>query len=127
MRGKANSILCNYVLPDFVNLMRGQIVEQTPSSNDLQTIELSVERFTLPELLFHPTNVGIQQAGVAETVLQVLSDVKLKYPGKFNPSKSNSFQFLDTNYTSSVNVVCAGGNTMFPNFTERMYVILDAI
>lgn len=86
MRGKANTIFCNYVLPDFVNLTRGQIVERMPPSEEMQMIELSVERFTLPELIFHPTNVGIQQAGVVETVLQVLADIKLKHPSTFKAS-----------------------------------------
>ena len=31
------------------------------------------ERFAVPELLFHPSDVGIQEMGIAEAVVHVLS------------------------------------------------------
>jgi actin-related protein 6 len=45
---------------------------------------LSVERFALPELLFNPSDIGLQQAGIAETLMQVVSDVKTYCPGKYS-------------------------------------------
>jgi actin-related protein 6 len=56
----------DYVLPDFTALRRGFLksAEETGISGDgEQTIRLNNERFMVPELLFHPSDVGIQQVG----------------------------------------------------------------
>lgn len=107
LQGKSNPILRDYILPDFVNSTRGQLVEHARQTSEVQKIELSLERFVLPELLFHPNNIGIKQSGISETVMQVLSEVKTLLP--------------DIKYTSNVSIVCAGGNVMFTNFIDRMY------
>ncbi|UYV77132.1 ACTR6 [Cordylochernes scorpioides] len=31
------------------------------------------ERFTVPELLFHPSDVGLRQMGISEAVLEVMA------------------------------------------------------
>lgn len=33
---------------------------------------LDVERFSTPEVLFHPSDIGIKQAGVAEAIVQAV-------------------------------------------------------
>jgi len=104
--GQNNTISRDYILPDFVNSNRGYLVEPLPKNSELQRIKLSVERFSLPELLFNPSDIGLQQAGIAETLLQVVSDVKNYCP--------------EADIASNANIVCAGGNVMFPNFTERL-------
>ena len=54
----------DYVLPDFTTLRRGFLksAELTgrPDEGE-QTIRLNNERFTVPELLFNPSDIGIQQ------------------------------------------------------------------
>ncbi len=54
----------DYVLPDFTQLRRGFLksAEETgrPAEGE-QTIRLNNERFMVPELLFHPSDVGILQ------------------------------------------------------------------
>lgn len=54
----------DYVLPDFTTLRRGflKTAELTgrPDEGE-QTIRLNNERFTVPELLFNPSDIGIQQ------------------------------------------------------------------
>lgn len=32
-------------------------------------IRMTLERFTVPEILFHPSNVGISQMGVVEAII----------------------------------------------------------
>jgi len=34
---------------------------------------MNVERFSIPELLFHPSDIGIQEMGVAEAVIHTVS------------------------------------------------------
>lgn len=82
------------------------MTERLPQNKGLDKIELSVERFTLPELLFHPNDVGLQQTGIAETLMHVVSDIKTYCP--------------QANVTSNANIICVGGNIMFPNFNERL-------
>jgi actin-related protein 6 len=59
----------DYVLPDFTSLRRGFLksAEETgrPADGE-QTIRLNNERFMVPELLFHPSDVGIQQVRKAD-------------------------------------------------------------
>lgn len=46
-----------------------------------QVLAMETERFCVPELLFNPSDIGIDQAGVAETTwqsLQELNDVRPK-------------------------------------------------
>ncbi|QQP57058.1 Actin-related protein 6, partial [Caligus rogercresseyi] len=50
-RGRASHIARDYVLPDFHNLRRGVL-------NDEQVLRLNNERFTVPEILFSPSDVG---------------------------------------------------------------------
>ena len=35
-----------------------------------QVLSLSVERFTVPEVLFYPTDIGLNQAGLADAIVQ---------------------------------------------------------
>src|SRR5690606_22691014 len=72
-------------------------------SEDVMT--LGNERFTVPEILFNPRDIGMKQAGISETVMQSLSVL----PTGLHPS------FL-------ANVLVVGGNASIPGFIERMYV-----
>ncbi len=67
-----------------------------------QVITLTNERFMVPEALFHPSDIGIKQAGVAESVGMCLQ--------LFPPSIQ---QLLVKN------IVLTGGNFCFPHFKER--------
>lgn len=67
-----------------------------------QIMVLANERFTVPELLFNPADVGLKQAGVAECVLQSLETV----PERFRP-------------VLLANIVLVGGNAAIPGFRER--------
>lgn len=63
---------------------------------------METERFSVPELLFHPGDVGLQQMGVVEC----LADALCSLP----PVQREAAAGL---------VVLTGGNTMFPGFTSR--------
>uniref|UniRef100_A0A915DCE8 Splicing factor 3B subunit 4 n=1 Tax=Ditylenchus dipsaci TaxID=166011 RepID=A0A915DCE8_9BILA len=77
-----------------------------PSSkplDDRSKICLGVERFAAPEILFHPSDVGLNQMGVVEAIGYSLN--KLPQEVRFEMLK---------------NIVLVGGNTFFENFKERV-------
>ena len=101
-----------YVLPDFTSLRRGYLREIKPAvpsevssqnASNEQTIVLNNERFSVPELLFNPSDVGITQMGIAEAI-------------------AHSISLCDESARSWLyrNIVLTGGNSSFPNMKERL-------
>lgn len=67
---------CEYLLPDFLTRHRGAIY--TPDierAENAQKITLSVERFAIPEILFRPSDMGLNQIGIVEALLQSFSAI----------------------------------------------------
>lgn len=103
----------DYILPDFLNLMRGQVCEPKISAqmaNDTQKLNLAVERFALSELLFHPNDMEVNQMGLVEALHASL----LRLP--------KEMQFL-----MAQNIVLVGGNSLFPGFRDRIELDLRAM
>lgn len=67
-------------------------------------MRLSNERFTIPELLFHPSDVGIKQMGISEAIVYAVSQC---------PPESHSYLFS--------NIVLTGGNMKFAGIEKRIY------
>ncbi|CAG7837909.1 unnamed protein product, partial [Allacma fusca] len=103
-----NTIVRDYALPDYTNIRRGYIkpLEETgkKSAENEQVLRMNNERFTIPELLFHPTDVNIIQQGIPEAIEHIVSSF---------PSAMQSHFYR--------NIVVVGGNTKFPGFKERLY------
>jgi len=100
----------DYVLPDFTSIRRGclKAAEETgrkPSDESIteQIIRLNNERFSVPELLFTPSDVGIHQCGIPETIVE---SVMLCEP------EAQPWLFR--------NIVLTGGNACLPNIKERV-------
>lgn len=68
-----------------------------------QVLSVSVERFTIPEVLFHPTDIGLDQLGIVQTIVQ-------------------SIQACDTSLHAAMyqNILLTGGNAKIPGFKERI-------
>lgn len=81
----------------------GKIDDQSISVEQ-QAIVLNNERITIPEILFHPSDIGIPQKGIAETVVESINACP----------KDSIFSLLG-------NIVVMGGNAQFPNFNNRLY------
>ena len=64
---------------------------------------LGNERFTVPEILFTPKDIGMTQAGIPDIIMQSLSVL----PPGLHPA------FL-------ANILVVGGNTLFAGFMERL-------
>ncbi|XP_025099057.1 actin-related protein 6-like [Pomacea canaliculata] len=107
-KGPENTILCEYVLPDYTHIKRGYVKQKEDSSDksqgEEQIIRMNNERFAVPELLFHPLDVGIQEMGIAEAVTHVLT----KVDEELHPHLLR-------------NIVLTGGNCHLPGFKDRMY------
>lgn len=116
-----DDIVVDFVLPDYSTRMRGEVRPHDPSTMAMRTklgavpgvggvkeyiMAVGSERFTVPELLFSPGDVGMKQAGLPETVLQSLSGL----PQGLWPSMLS-------------NILVVGGNAKFPGFIERLYVV----
>ena len=123
-RGKHNiskpekDIVIDYVLPDYNTNKSGHIRPHDPSlwakmrkissltgngeaAEDYMT--LGNERFAVPELLFHPMDVGMKQNGIPEMIMSSLSGV----PTAIWPAML-------------ANTLIVGGNSMLPGFIERL-------
>ncbi|KAI9373959.1 actin family [Aspergillus egyptiacus] len=120
------SVVVDYVLPDpnggkkgFMRfhdpllgtkkkkaLLTGASAEQL--SEDV--LVLGNERFTVPEILFTPSDIGMNSAGIPDMILQSLSVL----PTGLHPS------FL-------ANVLVVGGNSLLPGFMERLETELRQI
>ncbi|XP_060072850.1 actin-related protein 6-like isoform X1 [Ylistrum balloti] len=107
LKGPANTIARDYVLPDYTHIKRGYVRPQEESTGKAkdgeQIIRMSNERFAVPELLFHPSDVGIQEMGIAEGLVHAISAM----PEDIQPHMFN-------------NIILTGGNCLLPGFHQRM-------
>lgn len=109
------SIVVDYVLPDYEAVKRGFSRPHDPkiSRRDRalgldggpreHIVTIGNERFTVPELLFSPSDIGMQQEGLSATILQSLYSLP---QGLWQP-------FL-------ANILVVGGSSKFPGFMERL-------
>jgi actin-related protein 6 len=109
--------MVDYVLPDYENLKRGfsrphdpaaaaskarRIATQAQAVQE-DVIPLGNERFVVPELLFNPRDVGMQEAGLSGAIAQVLEQVP---------------QAIRAPLLANVKLV--GGSTKLPGVRERL-------
>lgn len=74
-----------------------------------QILKLSTERFSVPELLFSPHHVGLNQAGLSESIMNSVSR---------SPQELQSLLLA--------NVVLVGGCANIPGIAERVYTDLQS-
>jgi len=78
-------------------------VQRRLHESEEQILVMNTERL-LPELLFHPSDIGINQAGIAEAIVQSVNEAA---PGL------HALLYR--------NIVLCGGSVLFPGFKERLY------
>lgn len=64
---------------------------------------MSNERFTVPEILFHPLDIGVRQMGISEAIVAAVNNC---------PLETRPYLFE--------NIVLSGGNMKFPGVKERV-------
>jgi actin-related protein 6 len=73
LKTRENTNIRDYVLPDYANIRKGYAKSQEDSTgipqNNEQIIRLNNERFTVPELLFKPSDIGIEEMGIPEAIV----------------------------------------------------------
>ena len=71
---------------------------------DLQVLALNNERFMVPEVLFQPSDIGLQQIGLPRAIVEAVEAT----PPDLHPLLYS-------------NVLCTGGCATCPGFQERLY------
>lgn len=117
-----SSIVVDYVLPDYENSIHGFARPHDPAMSRMRRglqpqqgpredlLPLGNERFAVPELLFNPSDVGIQEAGIPGAVME-------------------SMQALPETLRAGMlsNVVVVGGNSLITGFMERLRTEMRAL
>ena len=110
-----NSIVLDYVLPDYENAIHGHARPHDPAKSrvrrGLQPLQgpredllpLGNERFAVPELMFNPSDIGIQEPGIPAAVMECLSVLP---------------ELLRIGLLA--NIVVVGGNSLIEGFMERL-------
>jgi actin-related protein 6 len=106
----------DYILPDGIHLLRGfsrpydasaaaaRKKRSAAMSADAEIVmTLGNERFTIPEIIFSPSDVGSKQPGLADCVMQSLAVLP---------------PLIQATLLS--NVLIVGGNANIPNFVDRV-------
>jgi actin-related protein 6 len=117
-KGTVSPLLVDYVLPDYDKVARGYIrphdskaagqaakmkAQGGAGAVSEDVLPLGNERFVVPELLFRPDDLGMQEDGIPETVLQSLEALpKSLWPAMLG------------------NVLVVGGTSLIPGFVERL-------
>ncbi|XP_005745178.1 actin-related protein 6 [Pundamilia nyererei] len=106
-KGEENTAMRDYVLPDFSSIKKGfckpreEMVFSGKYKTGEQILRLANERFAVPEMLFHPSDIGIQEMGIPESIVHSVESL----PEEMQPHFYR-------------NVVLTGGNTLFPGFRD---------
>jgi len=110
-----HSTVVDYILPDYEDIKEGFARPHDPSMNARKRqlgigggpredlVVLANERFTVPELIFTPSDIGMQSEGIVGTILQSLTAL----PEGLRQA------FL-------ANVLVVGGTSKLPGFVERL-------
>ncbi|CAJ0587051.1 unnamed protein product, partial [Mesorhabditis spiculigera] len=130
LKNSGNTIRREYVLPDFQELKRGVLRMQTRGPEP-QRINLNAERFSLPEALFRPNYIGINQLGLADGISASIDRMQPTFNQAATKLMSAMLQskkkpiVSDEPYRFRCHVV--GGSTLFPNFTARLTAELRSL
>ncbi|KAL1610460.1 Actin-related protein 6 [Paraconiothyrium brasiliense] len=110
-----SSIVLDYVLPDYEQSVHGYARPHDPAKSRMRRglqplqgpredlLPLGNERFAVPELLFNPTDIGIQELGLPGAVMEALSGLP----------EALKVAML-------ANVMVVGGNSLIPGFLDRL-------
>jgi len=117
-----SSVVVDYVLPDYESAIHGHARPHDPAKQRMRRglqplqgpredlLPMGNERFAVPELLFNPSDIGIQETGLPGTVMESLSGLP---------------EALRVGLLA--NVVVVGGNSLIKGFIQRLEDELRAI
>ncbi|ODQ65460.1 actin-like protein ARP6 [Nadsonia fulvescens var. elongata DSM 6958] len=117
-KSTADSVLeINYVLPDYRTgtkklgyvLEKGETKMNENLLQGMQILKLANERFSVPELLFSPSNISLHQKSLPETIIECVQNTFLE---GFDSDIIQSLLFS--------NIVLSGGTANTPGLVERV-------
>ncbi|KAJ3489979.1 hypothetical protein NLI96_g1756 [Meripilus lineatus] len=101
---RRNSIVQEYILPDFSINRQGRVRKDQENMEDsYQILYMNNERFSVPEILFRPDDIGLEEVGIAGTIAHSISLLPEDIQGMF-----------------WANIGLIGGSTQFPGFRDRL-------
>lgn len=105
---KRNRVVKEYVLPNFASRRVGHVrsTGEELLATD-QVLYMGNERFLVPEILFHPDDIGLDQTGLAGAIDCAISRLP-----------------EDTRGMYWANIGLIGGNTKLPGFQDRLFTEL---
>ncbi|KAG8979491.1 Actin- protein 6 [Tulasnella sp. 425] len=117
-RPRRNIIVQEYVLPDFSTNNPGFVrqpahlrkVPLTEEEARMPVLFVENERFSVPELLFNPSDIGLDQAGLPQTIAHCISLLPTDVQGLF-----------------WANIGLVGGNAKYPGIEERLLTELQPL
>ncbi|CAG8514886.1 9116_t:CDS:10 [Funneliformis caledonium] len=113
-----NPILQEYILPDFSRNSKGYIREKKRGGvydqSDEQVLYMNNERLSVPEILFNPMDVGMNQAGIPEVIVE---SINATHPEMF---PSLSVNDVDLHGLLYGNIILVGGNSLFSGYKNRI-------
>lgn len=106
-------IVKDYVLPDFHTKPKGILRDYDPAAHkknlaargphEEDALTLRTERFSIPELLFNPSDCGLKEPGLPDLIHQSIQSLPIGlWPGLLS------------------NIVVVGGNAMYDGFIQRL-------
>lgn len=110
-----SSVVVDYVLPDYEDIKRGYFRPHDPTTSlrsrivgvgggpKEHIVTIGNERFVVPELLFTPSDIGMQQDGICGLIKQSLNELPMGLHQLF-----------------LANIMVVGGSSRFPGFLERL-------
>lgn len=100
LKGNNNINYREFILPEF----RSKSLEQLQKlPKDRYSISMNSLRFIVPEIIFNPSLIGIEEGGLQEGIAQSINNCHADY-------KNLLYE----------NIVLTGGNCCLPNFNERL-------
>ncbi|XP_061577519.1 actin-related protein 6 [Cololabis saira] len=116
LKGEDNTLMRDYVLPDFSSIKKGfckpreEMIFSGKYKTGEQILRLANERFAVPEMLFHPSDIGIQEMGIPEAIVDSVQSL----PEEMQP---HFYQ----------NIILTGGNSLFTGYRERLEAELRSL
>ncbi|PPR05407.1 hypothetical protein CVT24_008021 [Panaeolus cyanescens] len=102
---KHNPIVQEYILPDLSTNRMGRIRQPDDIITETdQILVMNNERFTVPEIIFRPDDIGLDQAGIATTIAFSISLLPKDLQGMF---------------WSNIGLI--GGSSKFTGFRDRLF------
>ncbi|KNC54693.1 actin family protein [Thecamonas trahens ATCC 50062] len=99
-----NSLTARYLLPNYTTVREGRMLADSEDDpENMQVLRFALERLSVPELLFHPSDAGLDECGVHE----LIADAVAATPQLMRIPLYN-------------NIIAVGGSTLFPGFLPRL-------